>query len=315
MKVAKNLFTAFIFFIIFFCIYLFRYFENSLYAFNINVLKSFCVSNIFSILFLSFLCSSIYIGVSNKRKNIYNIITIIIFSIIALIYPSYLIFFNGNFNYTEYNDKHIIKDSNYLYKIDNYLIKSKYTNGAYGSSILVDTVYSNKLYFADNMIITKNNVIMNNVVEINSNNVLNKNLVSLDRKNIYSSIYNIIENIILGFDMSSYLDRLLKYISINNLSIFFICILYFTLFLLLFSIYMISSSLSFSTFKYHNMLLGFIIYTIISIVFFFIRFKYSFLADNYINFSIFLCIFCLAIIVLSLVINIISMRNNKRMEE
>lgn len=316
MKVAKNLFTAFIFFIIFFCIYLFRYLDNHLYVFNINILKNFCISNIFSILFLSFLCSSIYIGVFSKKKNIYNIITIIIFSAITLIYPSYLIFFNGDFNYIEYNDdEYIIKDSNYLYKIDNYLIKANHTNDAYGSSILIDTVYSNKLYFADNMIITKNNVIMDKVVEINSNDVVNKNLVSLDRKNIYSSVYNIIENIVFGFDMTSYLDRLLKYISINNLSIFFISILYFALFLLLLSVYMISSSLSFSTFKYHNMLLGFIIYTVISIVFFFIRFKYSSLADNYINFSIFLCVLSLIVIVLSLVINIISMRNNKRMEE
>ena len=315
MKVAKNLFTAFIFFIIFFCIYLFRYLENFSYSFNINVLKNFCISNIFSILFVSFLCSSIFIGVFNKKKSIYNFITIIIFSAIALIYPSYLIFFDGSFNYTEYNDKYIIKDSNYLYKIDNYLVKANSTNDVYGSSILIDTVYSNKLYFADNMIITKNDVIMNKVLEINSNDIVNKELVSLDRRNVYSSIYNIIENIVFGFDISSYLDRLLKYISINDLSIFFICILYLALFLLLLSIYMISSSLSFSRFKYHNMLLGFIIYTIISVVFFFIRFRYSSLIDNYINFSIFLCVLSLIIILLSLVINIILMRNNKRMEE
>ncbi|MEI0530912.1 hypothetical protein R4I97_05060 [Brachyspira pilosicoli] len=314
MKVAKNLFTAFIFFIIFSCIYLFRYLDNYSYTFNINVLKTFCINNIFSILFLSFLCSSIFIGVSNKKKNIYNFITIIIFSIIALIYPSYLIFFNGNFNYAENIDKYIIRDSNYLYKVDNYLIKANHADEAYGRSILIDTVYSNKLYFADNMIITKNNIIMSKVLEINSNDVVNKDLVSLDRNNIYSSIYNIVENIVFGFDMSSYLDRLLKYISINNLSILFICTLYIALFLLLLSIYMISSSLSFSSFKYHNIVLGFIIYTIISVVFFFIRFKYSSLADNYINFSMFVCVLSLLVIILSLVINIILMHNN-RMEE
>ena len=122
MKVAKNLFTAFIFFIIFFCIYLFRYLENFLYGFNISVLKNFCISNIFSILFISFLCSSIFIGVFNKKNHILNIITIIIFSIIALIYPSYIIFFNANFNDIEYADKYIIKDSNYLYKVDKLFI-------------------------------------------------------------------------------------------------------------------------------------------------------------------------------------------------
>lgn len=315
MKVAKNLFTAFIFFIIFFCIYLFRYLENFSYGFNINALKSFCISNIFSLLFISFLCSSIFIGVFNKKKHIHNFITIIIFTIIALIYPSYIIFFNANFNDTEYVDKYVIKDSNYLYKVDNYLIKAIPTDEAYGSSILIDTVYSNKLYFADNMIVTKNEVIMNNVVEINSNDVVNKNLVSLSRKNVYGYISGIVEDVVFGFDMSSYLNRLLKYISVNNLSIFFICVLYAALFLLLLSVYMISSSLSFSKFVYHNMLLGFLIYIMFEVVFFFIRFKYSFLIDNYINFSIFLCILSLLIIILSLVINIILMRNNKRMEE
>ena len=315
MKVAKNLLTALIFFIIFFCIYLFRYLENFLYGFNISVLKNFCISNIFSILFISFLCSSIFIGVFNKKNHILNIITIIIFSIIALIYPSYIIFFNANFNDIEYADKYIIKDSDYLYKVDNYLIKATPTNDVYASSILIDTVYSNKMYFADNMIITKNDIIMNKVVEINSNDVVNRDLVSLSRKNIYSYISSIIEDIVFGFDMSSYLNRLLKYISVNDLSVFFVSILYIALFLLLLSVYMISSSLSFSKFVYHNMLLGFIIYIMLGIVFFFVRFKYSFLMDNYINFSIFLCVFSLLIIILSLVINIILMRNNKRMEE
>lgn len=315
MKVAKNLLTALIFFIIFFCIYLFRYLENFSYGFNIYILKNFCVSNIFSILLISFLCSSIFIGVFNKKNHTNNFITIIIFSIIALIYPSYIIFFNADFNDIEYADKYIIKDSNYLYKVDNYLIKATPTNDVYASSILIDTVYSNKLYFADNMIIAKNDIILNKVLEINSNNVLNKDLVSLSRRNIYGYISNIAENIVFGFDMSSYLNRLLKYISVNDLSVFFICILYISLFLLLLSVYMISSSLSFSSFKYHNMLLGFIIYIIFGIIFFFIRFRYSFLTDNYINFSIFLCVFSLLIIILSLVINIILMRNNKRMEE
>ena len=315
MKVAKNLFTAFIFFIIFFCIYLFRYLENFLYGFNIDVLKNFCINNIFSILFVSFLLSSIFIGVFNKKNHIYNFITIIIFSFIALIYPSYIIFFNGNFNDTEYTDRYIIKDSNYLYKIDNYLIKSNLTNDEYASSILIDTVYSNKMYFADNMIITKNDIIMNKVVEINSNDVVNKDLVSLSRKNIYGYISGIIEDIVFGFDVSSYLNRLLKYISVNDLSVFFICVSYGALFLLLLSVYMISSSLSFSKFVYHNMLLGFIVYIMFGIIFFFARFKYSFLIDNYTNFSIFLCALSLLIIILSLVINIILMRNNKRMEE
>ena len=110
------------------------------------------------------------------------------------------------------------------------------------------------------MIVTKNEVIMNNVVEINSNDVVNKDLVSLSRKNIYVYISGIVEDIVFGFDMSSYLNRLLKYISVNDLSIFFVSILYIALFLLLLSVYMISSSLSFSKFVYHNMLLGFIIY-------------------------------------------------------
>ena len=315
MKVAKNLLTALIFFIIFFCIYLFRYLENFSYGFNIDILKNFCVSNIFSILLISFLCSSIFIGVFNKKNHINNFITIIIFSIIALIYPSYIIFFNANFNDIEYADKYIIKDSDYLYKVDNYLIKATPTNDVYASSILIDTVYSNKMYFADNMIITKNDIIMNKVVEINSNDVVNRDLVSLSRKNIYSYISSIIEDIVFGFDMSSYLNRLLKYISVNDLSIFFICVLYGALFLLLLSIYMISSSLSFSKFVYHNMLLGFIIYIMFVVIFFFVRFKYSFLMDNYINFGIFLCALSLLIIILSLIINIILMRNNKRMEE
>ncbi|WP_242004940.1 hypothetical protein [Brachyspira pilosicoli] len=278
-------------------------------------MKNFCVSNIFSILLISFLCSSIFIGVFNKKSHILNIITIIVFTIIALIYPSYIIFFNANFNDIEYSDKYIITNSNYLYKVDNYLIKANPTNDAYASSILIDNVYSNKMYFADNMIVTKNEVIMNNVVEINSNDVVNKDLVSLSRKNIYSYISSIIEDIVFGFDMSSYLNRLLKYISVNDLSVFFICILYISLFLLLLSVYMISSSLSFSSFKYHNMLLGFIIYIMFVVIFFFVRFKYSFLMDNYINFGIFLCALSLLIIILSLIINIILMRNNKRMEE
>ncbi|WP_157151942.1 hypothetical protein [Brachyspira sp. SAP_772] len=314
MKVAKNLFSAFIFFIIFFCIYLFRYLENFSYGFNIDVLKNFFISNIFSILFISFLCSSIFIGVFNKKKNISNFITIIIFSIIALIYPTYIIFFNANFNDTEYSYKYIIKDSNYLYKVDNYLVKSNPTNDEYGSSILIDSTYSNKIYFADNMLITKNDIILNKVVEVNSNDVVNRDLVSLNRKNIYGYIVSVIEDIVFGFDMSSYLNRLLKYISVNDLSIFFICVSYAALFLLLLSVYMISSSLSFSKFVYHNLLLGFIIYIMFAAVFFFVRFKYSFLIDNYINFSIFLCVLSLIIIVLYLVINIF-IRNNKRMEE
>ena len=315
MKVAKNLFTAFIFFIIFFCIYLFRYLENFLYGFNISVLKNFCTNNIFPILFISFILSSIFMGVFNKKNHIYSFITIVIFTAIILIYPSYIIFFNGNFNYTENSDNYIIKDSNYLYKFDNYLIKANYTNNVHKNSILIDTVYSNKLYFADNLVITKNSISMNNVLQINSNNSVNRDSIVLNRINISSSVYYKIEDMILGFNLSLYLNKLLEYISVNDLSIFFICILYLSFFLLLLSVYMISSCLSFSKFIYHNVLLGFIIYIILGIIFFFIRFRYSFLIYNYINFSIFLCVLSLLIIILSLIINIILMRNNKRMEE
>lgn len=315
MKFIKNLFIALVIFIIFFCVYFFKYVDLSGFFRNLNAIKYFFVNNIFSILVISFICSSILIGVLNKKKFMSGFIAIIIFTLIALIFPSYIIFFDKEFNYLgQSNEKTIILNPKYFYKVDNYLIRANdiVKNNEYKNTILIDTVYSNKLYFSKDLVISDNSIVINDVFEINTNSSLNRDNIIFDRKHYIDYLYSSAENILFGFNFASFLNSFIVHINTNNL--YFIFMIF--LFLLFLSLYMISNALSSTRFVYHNILLAFFIYFVFQVIFLFvIRKYYIVLINNYFNMLIFASALLLLIIIVSVLLKIVLKFNNRKVEE
>lgn len=276
MKLFRNLFTLLkvfiIFFIIFFCVYLFRIVDtNSLLKdFDLKLLKRFVDEYNFYIFVAASLISIIFIGTLNKfRGYIPSAITIGILSAIIISYPVYILIGKQNIEYLKNENTYFNINEKTFTKVDKYIIKAnnKLLNNAYKNAILIDSVFSNKIYFADSVYVSNRVITLYDVKEINGNGIESKDSVIIERNSLFSYLSDISKDIIFGFNLIPFLSLSLKYVTVDNPQIYPILILYSQFFLIFISLYTLGLSFCSKKYMYHNILTAFLIYGLVQIIF------------------------------------------------
>ena len=276
MKLLGNLFNLFkifiIFFIIFLCIYLFRVVDMNtlLKDFNINLIKRFIQNYLFYVFVVSSIISIIFVGTLNKlRGYIATALTIGLLSIIIISYPIYVLISKHDIEYLKSENTFLNINERTFTKVDEYIIKAnnKLLDNGYKNGILIDTSADNKVYFADYIYVSNEVITMFDVKEINGTALENKNSVEIRRDSIFGYLSDISKNIVFGFNLIPFINLSLRYLTTENPQIYVIVILFSQFFIILFSLYMLGSAFSSKKYIYHNILSGFIIYSILQIIF------------------------------------------------
>lgn len=276
MKLLGNLFNLFkifiIFFIIFLCIYLFRVVDMNtlLKDFNINLIKRFIQNYLFYVFVVSSIISIIFVGTLNKlRGYIATALTIGLLSLIIISYPIYVLISKHDIEYLKNENTFLNINERTFTKVDEYIIKAnnKLLDNGYKNGILIDTSADNKVYFADYIYVSNEVITMFDVKEINGTALENKNSVEIRRDSIFGYLSDISKNIVFGFNLIPFINLSLRYLTTENPQIYVIVILFSQFFIILFSLYMLGSAFSSKKYAYHNILSGFIIYSILQIIF------------------------------------------------
>lgn len=276
MKLLGNLFNLFkifiIFFIIFLCIYLFRVVDMNtlLKDFNINLIKRFIQNYLFYVFVVSSIISIIFVGTLNKlRGYIATALTIGLLSLIIISYPIYVLISKHDIEYLKNENTFLNINERTFTKVDEYIIKAnnKLLDNGYKNGILIDTSADNKVYFADYIYVSNEVITMFDVKEINGTALENKNSVEIRRDSIFGYLSDISKNIVFGFNLIPFINLSLRYLTTENPQIYVIVILFSQFFIILFSLYMLGSAFSSKKYIYHNILSGFIIYSILQIIF------------------------------------------------
>ena len=276
MKLLGNLFNLFkifiIFFIIFLCIYLFRVVDMNtlLKDFNINLIKRFIQNYLFYVFVVSSIISIIFVGTLNKlRGYIATALTIGLLSLIIISYPIYVLISKHDIEYLKNENTFLNINERTFTKVDEYIIKAnnKLLDNGYKNGILIDTSADNKVYFADYIYVSNEVITMFDVKEINGTALENKNSVEKRRDSIFGYLSDISKNIVFGFNLIPFINLSLRYLTTENPQIYVIVILFSQFFIILFSLYMLGSAFSSKKYIYHNILSGFIIYSILQIIF------------------------------------------------
>ena len=276
MKLLGNLFNLFkifiIFFIIFLCIYLFRVVDMNtlLKDFNINLIKRFIQNYLFYVFVVSSIISIIFVGTLNKFRGYLAIaLTIGLLSLIIISYPIYVLISKHDIEYLKNENTFLNINERTFTKVDEYIIKAnnKLLDNGYKNGILIDTSADNKVYFADYIYVSNEVITMFDVKEINGTTLENKNSIEIKRDSIFGYLSDISKNIVFGFNLIPFINLSLRYLTTENPQIYVIVILFSQFFIILFSLYMLGSAFSSKKYIYHNILSGFIIYSILQIIF------------------------------------------------
>ena len=276
MKLLGNLFNLFkifiIFFIIFLCIYLFRVVDMNtlLKDFNINLIKRFIQNYLFYVFVVSSIISIIFVGTLNKfRGYLATALTIGLLSLIIISYPIYVLISKHDIEYLKNENTFLNINEKTFTKVDEYIIKAnnKLLDNGYKNGILIDTSADNKVYFADYIYVSNEVITMFDVKEINGTALENKNSIEIKRDSIFGYLSDISKNIVFGFNLIPFINLSLRYLTTENPQIYVIVILFSQFFIILFSLYMLGSAFSSKKYIYHNILSGFIIYSILQIIF------------------------------------------------
>lgn len=276
MKLLGNLFNLFkifiIFFIIFLCIYLFRVVDMNtlLKDFNINLIKRFIQNYLFYVFVVSSIISIIFVGTLNKfRGYLATALTIGLLSLIIISYPIYVLISKHDIEYLKSENTFLNINERTFTKVDEYIIKAnnKLLDNGYKNGILIDTSADNKVYFADYIYVSNEVITMFDVKEINGTALENKNSIEIKRDSIFGYLSDISKNIVFGFNLIPFINLSLRYLTTENPQIYVIVILFSQFFIILFSLYMLGSAFSSKKYIYHNILSGFIIYSILQIIF------------------------------------------------
>ena len=276
MKLLGNLFNLFkifiILFIIFLCIYLFRVVDMNtlLKDFNINLIKRFIQNYLFYVFVVSSIISIIFVGTLNKFRGYLAIaLTIGLLSLIIISYPIYVLISKHDIEYLKNENTFLNINERTFTKVDEYIIKAnnKLLDNGYKNGILIDTSADNKVYFADYIYVSNEVITMFDVKEINGTTLENKNSVEIRRDSIFGYLSDISKNIVFGFNLIPFINLSLRYLTTENPQIYVIVILFSQFFIILFSLYMLGSAFSSKKYIYHNILSGFIIYSILQIIF------------------------------------------------
>ncbi|MDA1469468.1 hypothetical protein OGZ02_11600 [Brachyspira hyodysenteriae] len=253
MKTIKNLVTLTLFFvaffIIYFGIYLFKVLDtNNIYQnMNIDLVKNLMEHYFLAIVIVAGISSVVIIGALNKFSG--SLSTIIAIGILALfitLYPAYTVAFNKNIDYlrNELNDKtslFIDDTGRYFTKVDNYLIKVGYKllDNTYKNVILVDPTVMGKLYIGDYIYITDKEISLHEVKEINGTSVIEKTSSIFSRNSIGNYLSSFTADIIFGFEVFPIIVALLKIITLTEMPIYAIALLFINLWLMLFAFFSI----------------------------------------------------------------------------
>ena len=276
MKLLGNLFNLFkifiIFFVIFLCIYLFRVVDMNILLkdFNINLIKRFIQNYLFYVFVVSSIISIIFVGTLNKFRGYLAIaLTIGLLSLIIISYPIYVLISKHDIEYLKNENTFLNINERTFTKVDEYIIKAnnKLLDNGYKNGILIDTSADNKVYFADYIYVSNEVITMFDVKEINGTALENKNSVEIRRDSIFGYLSDISKNIVFGFNLIPFINLSLRYLTTENPQIYVIVILFSQFFIILFSLYMLGSAFSSKKYAYHNILSGFIIYSILQIIF------------------------------------------------
>ena len=276
MKLLGNLFNLFkifiILFIIFLCIYLFRVVDMNtlLKDFNINLIKRFIQNYLFYVFVVSSIISIIFVGTLNKFRGYLAIaLTIGLLSLIIISYPIYVLISKHDIEYLKNENTFLDINEKTFTKVDEYIIKAnnKLLDNGYKNGILIDTSADNKVYFADYIYVSNEVITMFDVKEINGTTLENKNSIEIKRDSIFGYLSDISKNIVFGFNLIPFINLSLRYLTTENPQIYVIVILFSQFFIILFSLYMLGSAFSSKKYIYHNILSGFIIYSILQIIF------------------------------------------------
>ena len=276
MKLLGNLFNLFkifiILFIIFLCIYLFRVVDMNtlLKDFNINLIKRFIQNYLFYVFVVSSIISIIFVGTLNKFRGYLAIaLTIGLLSLIIISYPIYVLISKHDIEYLKNENTFLNINERTFTKVDEYIIKAnnKLLDNGYKNGILIDTSADNKVYFADYIYVSNEVITMFDVKEINGTTLENKNSIEIKRDSIFGYLSDISKNIVFGFNLIPFINLSLRYLTTENPQIYVIVILFSQFFIILFSLYMLGSAFSSKKYIYHNILSGFLIYSILQIIF------------------------------------------------
>ena len=276
MKLLGNLFNLFkifiIFFVIFLCIYLFRIVDVNILLkdFNANLIVRFIQNYLFYVFVVSSIISIIFVGTLNKFRGYLAIaLTIGLLSLIIISYPIYVLISKHDIEYLKNENTFLNINERTFTKVDEYIIKAnnKLLDNGYKNGILIDTSAYNKVYFADYIYVSNEVITMFDVKEINGTALENKNSVEIRRDSIFGYLSDISKNIVFGFNLIPFINLSLRYLTTENPQIYVIVILFSQFFIILFSLYMLGSAFSSKKYAYHNILSGFIIYSILQIIF------------------------------------------------
>ena len=276
MKLLGNLFNLFkifiIFFVIFLCIYLFRIVDVNILLkdFNANLIVRFIQNYLFYVFVISSIISIIFVGTLNKFRGYLAIaLTIGLLSLIIISYPIYVLISKHDIEYLKNENTFLNINERTFTKVDEYIIKAnnKLLDNGYKNGILIDTSADNKVYFADYIYVSNEVITMFDVKEINGTALENKNSVEIRRDSIFGYLSDISKNIVFGFNLIPFINLSLRYLTTENPQIYVIVILFSQFFIILFSLYMLGSAFSSKKYIYHNILSGFLIYSILQIIF------------------------------------------------
>ncbi|ASJ20762.1 hypothetical protein BHAMNSH16_03490 [Brachyspira hampsonii] len=261
----------------YFGIYLFKVMDtNNIYQnMNIDLIKNLMEHYFLAIFIVSGISSVIIIGALNKFSG--SLPTIIVIGILAFfmtLYPAYTVAFNKNIDYlrNELNDKtslFIDDTGRYFTKIDNYLIKVGYKllDNTYKNVILVDPAFMGKLYIGDYIYITDKEISLHEVKEISGTSVVEKTSSIFNRNSVENYISSFTADIIFGFEVFPLIVAFQKIITLTEMPIYAIALLFINLWIMLFAFYMLGLSLNSRQYVYHNILNALILYGIIKIIF------------------------------------------------
>ncbi|WP_295155951.1 hypothetical protein [uncultured Brachyspira sp.] len=330
MKIVKNIINLILFFAVFFIIYYGIYLSKILDTNNIHqninfiLIKKLMDHYLFAVIIAASISSLILIGSMNKFVgHLSIIITIGILAFFVTLYPAYIVVFDKNIDYlrNELDDKtsmYIDESGKYFTKIDNYLIKVGYKllDNTYKNVILIDPSALGKLYIADYTYITDKEISLHEVTEIYGVSKVQKKSSLFERDSFISYISNFITDIIFSFEIFPIVTASLKIITLADIPIFAIALLFVNMWLLFFALYMLGLSLNSRQYIYHNILNALLLYGIIKIIFA-VNIKHYNLLEliirnvNYWTMNLYTFIMSLIIIIVSLILKKV-LNNDKK---
>ena len=124
-----------------------------------------------------------------------------------------------------------------------------------------------KLYIGDYIYITDKEISLHEVKEINGTSVVEKTSSIFNRNAISNYLSSFTADIIFGFEVFPIIVALLKIITLTEMPIYAIVLLFINLWLMMFAFYMLGLSLNSRQYIYHNILNALLLYGIIKIIF------------------------------------------------